>query len=455
VSQPDDAIQARPTSPGAPAAPEKPRTFWDRVVTSTPIVLTVCATVLAGLSSGEMTRAQYYRALAAQHQSKVSDQWNFFQAKRIRGTSMDMTISVLRSATGAAKLSAESLQSSAARLPDDLKRADAEADTLLKAVDSARGDLGPAADRLREAGERFRTTVQAAQAPARSLAEALSEKKVQHSLVYLAVGTLPERADLSFEKRKELEEAQASLQKLDPEVLKSLNYVDPLLLKNLNDLNPAIPQALAEINARKTEVAMSATLARISEPEIITAIDAGEDKAREIEDLGKPPAATYREIDGLLAEESMQARAVQRAAQDVSAAAAAVPAGDARALNDVRLAAAAVARTGAALRAASDELGNDFKAAQLAYDARRYDREASSNRAVAGLYELDVRKASLLSDRHRERSKHFFNAMLAAQAGVTIATFALAVRFRSALWGLATVAGVVALALAAYVYLRM
>jgi hypothetical protein len=45
--------------------------------------------------------------------------------------------------------------------------------------------------------------------------------------------------------------------------------------------------------------------------------------------------------------------------------------------------------------------------------------------------------------------------MLAAQAGVTIATFSLAVRFRSALWALATVAGVTALAIGAYVYLRM
>jgi hypothetical protein len=43
--------------------------------------------------------------------------------------------------------------------------------------------------------------------------------------------------------------------------------------------------------------------------------------------------------------------------------------------------------------------------------------------------------------------------MLGAQAGVTIATFSLAVRRGSWLWGLAASAGLAAVTFAAYVYL--
>ena len=60
-------------------------TKWGKLLSVTPIVLTVIATMLAGLASSEMTRAQYDRSLAAQRQSKAGDQWSFFQAKRLRG----------------------------------------------------------------------------------------------------------------------------------------------------------------------------------------------------------------------------------------------------------------------------------------------------------------------------------------------------------------------------------
>lgn len=62
-----------------------PPTMWGRILAATPVVMTVLATALAGLSSSEMTRAQYSRSLAAQQQSKAGDQWGFFQAKRLRG----------------------------------------------------------------------------------------------------------------------------------------------------------------------------------------------------------------------------------------------------------------------------------------------------------------------------------------------------------------------------------
>lgn len=76
-----------------------PMTLWGRVLASTPIVMTVIATMLAGLASSEMTRAQYDRSMAAQLQSKSGDQWGFFQAKKLRGalqgTALDMMMATV------------------------------------------------------------------------------------------------------------------------------------------------------------------------------------------------------------------------------------------------------------------------------------------------------------------------------------------------------------------------
>src|SRR5713226_8304711 len=82
-----------PKEAEAPAA----KGVWGTILKTTPIVLTVLATAFAGMSSSEMTQSMYYRSLAAQHQSKAGDQWAFFQAKKIRGTSLDMTVELLES----------------------------------------------------------------------------------------------------------------------------------------------------------------------------------------------------------------------------------------------------------------------------------------------------------------------------------------------------------------------
>ena len=61
------------------------QTKWGKILLATPVVMTVIATLLAGLASSEMTRAQYDRAYGAQLQSKAGDQWGYFQAKKLRG----------------------------------------------------------------------------------------------------------------------------------------------------------------------------------------------------------------------------------------------------------------------------------------------------------------------------------------------------------------------------------
>src|SRR5215469_10803060 len=75
---------------------EVPPTTFGRILSATPVVMAVVATMLAGLSSSEMTRAQYDRSLAAQQQSKAGDQWSFFQAKRLRGAMQRNTADLLQ-----------------------------------------------------------------------------------------------------------------------------------------------------------------------------------------------------------------------------------------------------------------------------------------------------------------------------------------------------------------------
>jgi len=76
---------------------ELPPNRWGKLLSATPIVMTVVATALAGLSSSEMTRAQYDRSLAAQQQSKAGDQWGYFQAKKMRAVMQHSTLDLLQS----------------------------------------------------------------------------------------------------------------------------------------------------------------------------------------------------------------------------------------------------------------------------------------------------------------------------------------------------------------------
>jgi hypothetical protein len=439
-----------------PAKPEPPRTAWEKVVTSTPVILTVVATILAGLSSSEMTRAQYYRSLAAQHQAKVSDQWNFFQAKRIRGTSMDLTIKLLGSLSAPGEVKPPGLQTAAERLPDDFRRAEEEAKRLVQAVGAAKGQLGPDGERLAQAAGKLQTAArqaaEAANGVRQDMARILGKGEVQQSFRYLNTASLPGKEGQSAEERQLTE---AALKNVDPKVRATLNYIEPEMLKAFYDINPALLQALADIAGRQTEHQMAGTLAAISPEQVEAAIDAAETIAAEFDAVGKPTGKTYRDLGDLLTRQAALVHAFDRAARDVSIAVGVLPAGEGEGLTRVRQAAAAVARTNADLKTASEELVNDFKAAQLDYTFRRYDREARYNQAIAGLYEIEVRKASLQADRHVTRSHNFFYAMLAAQAGVTIATFSLAVRQKSLFWGLATMAGLTALSFAGYVYLKM
>lgn len=94
-----------------------PQTAFGRILAATPVVMTVIATMLAGLASSEMTKAQYDRSLAAQQQAKAGDQWNFFQAKKLRGSQQRSTFDVLQATSEILPIEPAALQRALAASP--------------------------------------------------------------------------------------------------------------------------------------------------------------------------------------------------------------------------------------------------------------------------------------------------------------------------------------------------
>ena len=419
-------MSAAPVPPKADVQPRK--RLWDTVLTATPILLTVLGTILASRSSGEMTQAQYHRSIAAQNQSKAGNQWAFFQAKRVRGTIQQMFAErgAFRPA-GALAL--------ANRLPKALERTNAEAVLLLQAVTAAQKDT--TADKvelvaLKQAVEKYQSEIQKAVKGAResqpAVAKLLSSGEANNDdgLIYLTSATLPVPAD---ETVSEPQDAVAAV--LDSEILEVLN----LIRKEKEKADAEVNQKLKKMDAMKIE----------------QAIDAGEAKAAKFEKSTDPTTKSIREVDKGLQNQEALFRPVQAAAEDVEAAASDLPTDDPK-LGEVRKTAGALQASVGRLTADVSLVSNRFKAARCDYDVRRYEREARFNQEIAGLYELQVRKSSLTSDQHRERSVYFLYGMLAAQAGVTIATFGLAVRQKSILWALATAAGVTAITISFFAY---
>ena len=299
-----------------------PQTTWGRILTATPIVMTIVATALAGLASSEMTRAQYRRSLAAQQQSKAGDQWSLFQAKRVRGTSQRTTLDILEATTDVHPLDAAAL---------------------------------------------------------RKVHPALESPPGEQTLAALQGGHLP-------------------------------------VIPAGPALDPRVVAALEAVENSKPEREIIAMLARISDKALDDALDIARDRAQVLDVALRPVNRTIDELE---------ARLVSQSAAEGS-------------------------RSGP-----TATLRRDVTVARLRYTARRYDAEARLNQAIANVYELQVRKSNIEAERLHTRSLRFFYGMLVAQGGVIVATFAMAARQRNALWWLAAVAGVAAIAYASYVYLAV
>ena len=95
---------------------EMPHTGFGKLLAATPVVMAVVATMLAGLASSEMTKAQYDRAYGAQLQSKAGDQWSFFQAKRLRGAFQRNTVDLMQSTVEVHPLQMSALAAAAEQL---------------------------------------------------------------------------------------------------------------------------------------------------------------------------------------------------------------------------------------------------------------------------------------------------------------------------------------------------
>src|SRR5437867_12236141 len=93
-----------------------PPTTYGKILSATPVVMAVIATMLAGLASSEMTRAQYDRSLAAQLQSKAGDQWGYFQAKKLRSALQHTSIDLLQTTADVRPIEAATLEKAGAAL---------------------------------------------------------------------------------------------------------------------------------------------------------------------------------------------------------------------------------------------------------------------------------------------------------------------------------------------------
>jgi hypothetical protein len=315
-----------------------PLTTWGKVLSATPVVMAVVATMLAGLSSSEMTRAQYARSLAAQQQSKAGDQWGFFQAKRLRGAFQRGTSDILEIQAPARPLDPVALRAALASAP-------APNTTTTITTDPLQEEL-------------------------LALLDAPGGRGALDLLVRGAVPAVPAAATP----------------------------------------DPAVRAALDAVEDPPPDAEFARILAAVKEPTLTEAVRAAREAVKEFDRTTEP---------------------VNQAVEQIA--------------NRLNLSVFGTAE--------GRELRRDFLAARLRYQARRYETEARLNQAVAGLYEVQVRKSNLAAERHHARSQRFFFGMLGAQTGVIIATFAIAARKRNLLWALAAAAGVVAVLFAAYVYL--
>jgi hypothetical protein len=118
-----------------------PQSKFGKILSATPVVMAVVATMLAGLASSEMTRAQYDRSLGAQQQSKAGDQWSFFQAKRLRGALQRNTADLLQTVTDVHPLDPAALKQLAAPTSDQANSSEPETlkKELLGLLNSAAG----------------------------------------------------------------------------------------------------------------------------------------------------------------------------------------------------------------------------------------------------------------------------------------------------------------------------
>jgi hypothetical protein len=282
---------------------ELPQSKWGKILGVTPIIMTVIATMLAGLASSEMTKAQYDRSAAAELQSKAGDQWSYFQAKKLRSASARNSLDLLAA--------------------------------------TATGGLQP-------------------------LDPAVLDNSDAATITALTKGEAPAATPAKFD-----DDVQA---------------------------------AMDAVGASKPETEVSAILVKVPDATLASSFASAQDAANAFDAATKSINKASDKFDDKL-------------------------------------------MTG------DQAVFRSFSAARLRYTAARYDIEARLNQSIAGIYELQVRKDNMSSEKHHKRSGKFFIGMLASQMAVIISTFAIAARQKNFLWSVAAAAGAAAVSFSLYVYL--
>ncbi len=351
-----------------------PPGLWGTTLTMTPVILTVLATIFAGMSSSEMTQSMFHRAVAAQEQSKAGDEWAFFQTKRIRGTGVETSAELLESIAHPESFSPELFNATVTQM-----------DLLL----AKSGD--------------------------KKAAEALAVVRRIKTHFSSMLGDEKESAALSILCK---EKPPAAVISVMPNQ-ETRNSIDRLI------------EAIAQ---RKTEAQTSDQVRKLSTDDIYQATAIAEQNADGFDRLCAPIASVTEKIRAMLGELTLAVKPLRRklwrgAGQSQQS------------YEDVN--------------ELCDDLENSFKLTTMNFDARRYRQESSFNRKIAEMFETQVRRSGVESDRHRERSRNFFYSMLAAQAGVTISSLALSKDRRNLLWLIAACAGFFALSFSGYIYFSL
>lgn len=251
-----------------------PQTTWGKILSATPVVMAVVATLLAGLASSEMTKAQYVRSLAAQQQSKAGDQWSFFQAKRLRGTVQRNTVDLLQTLSAVRPLTPGALRAGISGAANLARQAGAAAEQqaeaeklsaqLLPLLDSAAGQQ---ALTLLQSGEAPRPAAPALEAKIAAALEALEKAVPDAEMAALLAGiTAPE---LEQAARRARDHAQAFDTQMQP-VNRAVDQLSDLLAR-LAGCAPAVapaalesggPASLAALNRDFTAARLRYTAAR-------------------------------------------------------------------------------------------------------------------------------------------------------------------------------------------------
>jgi hypothetical protein len=434
------------TEPSAPAAARTG--VFDTVLTSTPVVLTVISTLLASQSTTEMSFAQYHRSLAAQNQSKASDQWQFFQAKRIRGTAFETSLDLIAAMATPARVDLESLSAATARIVDELKRAEADARRLAD-------ELPPAAS---EEHKKANPASQVAQVAGAEAAGADAARGRMLAGLKGDDGRLRPEAERAFRRlnppyprfskgRIDDKEIQESVQQLrSAKMERTGRRIETTAIENA-----AIVKVVEALSRRATEVDTRADVEKIDKRLLVEAIRTAEADSDAFDEWTDPIVRTTTALNDAVRALAGHARTLLRRTEAERAALEAA----AEATPGLQPRVHGLFRRLDGLGRAADQLVRDFTAARQSFTAWRYGVEARYNQRSAELFEIQVRKSGEEADTHMKRSWGYFYAMLAVQASVTIATLALAVRQKSFLWGLASMATVGGVIYALAVFLNM